>query len=186
MFSACQSVDKDNAEKYSSAKPEILIEPAYPAVIDSLNIRDLYDSARWLTYCINCDDTCFFHKQDHVKDTLVTFGELKIVNYDTKLYNNDTIDISFKFLMDTIRAYPSDANSRASLGAQYKISTKNLLTTIEYTTLKYRLLFGMPKIKKNRAFFPLQPEVVKYINNNKDKLNPWFHDEAKRRGVIKE
>jgi hypothetical protein len=31
---------------------------------------------------------------------------------------------------------------------------------------------------------PLQPEVIAYIKNNKDKLNPWFREEAKRRKII--
>ena len=38
---------------------------------------------------------------------------------------------------------------------------------------------------QERLFNPLQPEVIEYIKKNKGKINPWFREEAIRRGVIK-
>ena len=37
----------------------------------------------------------------------------------------------------------------------------------------------------SRFVNPLQPEVVKFINDHKTELNPWFYQMAKKKGVLK-
>jgi hypothetical protein len=183
---SCKS-PSSNEEKTTASLHKDNVQNEYPKLIDSMGIKDLYDSARWLTYCINCDDTCAFNEESHIKDTIVTFGELDLLDRGTKLYSKDTIDITFKILMDTIEAsFREKRPSSASNGVQYKISDKTLLSVIEYHDLPYHGVYGIPRRENERMFAPLQPEVIKYINVNKNKLNPWFYNEAKRRGVIKE
>lgn len=45
--------------------------------------------------------------------------------------------------------------------------------------------FGEMTKSTNRLSYPLNPAVVNYIESNQKDLDPWFINEAKKRGVIK-
>jgi hypothetical protein len=185
VFSACRNQNPKDENQISSIKEVNSKGNEYPRIVDSLKITDLYDSARWIIYCMNCDDTCLSQNKNQLKK-VITVGETELVNGGIKLYN-DTIDFTFKYYMDTSEVKLTEwGYNYAGKGVQYKLSKKRLLSVIGYTTAVYMHVYGIQKDTNNRMFVPLQPEVIKYINENKNKLNPWFYNEAKRRGVIKE
>jgi len=67
---------------------------------------------------------------------------------------------------------------------------KGASTTPILFSLRAHIHYTMPwcnDLKKcpRRELVPLQPEVIRYIKQNKEKLDPWFRKEAIKRGVIK-
>ncbi len=60
MLASCNP----QAEKKREELPKInMNRNNYPVIIDSLGIRDIYDSARWLIYCNNCDQKLLFIRE---------------------------------------------------------------------------------------------------------------------------
>ena len=72
-------------------------------------------------------------------------------------------------------------------GAVYSLKSDSIIKFSWRTHARYimRKCFN-PNNCKFREEKPLQPEVIKYIRQNKNKLDPWFRKEAIKRGVIKE
>ena len=71
---------------------------------------------------------------------------------------------------------------RLATGAGYKKGSDSILYYTSSTTMHS----FWEKGTYSRYDNPLQPEVIKYIKTNRDKLNPWFFKEAQVKGIIKE
>lgn len=58
LFFACNGGSNERINEQSDLnKPKSFV---YPEIIDSLNVKSLYDIAKWNLYCIYCDDTVRF------------------------------------------------------------------------------------------------------------------------------
>ena len=66
----------------------------YPHIIDSLKLRDLYDSAIWFIYTCNCDGK-YLPKSDSAKT--ISFGTLPL-RFEDLIIKNDTLELHFNFL----------------------------------------------------------------------------------------
>ncbi len=101
---------------------------------------------------------------------------------------NDTVDFIFDFYKDSVLAsIPIDKSAdKICLGAQYEKSSKKIIAMIGTSDLPYNIISAFPPESTSRSYFPLQPNVIKYIKANDKKLNPWFRTEAVKRGVFKE
>jgi hypothetical protein len=161
------------------SKQKIEVSSKYPAIIDSMGLQSEYDTAKWNLYCIYCDDTVKLRKSK--KDSAITFGslELKFAGVEKK---SDSVEMSFYFYIDSIRC---DLESIVSFGDKFfangVLFIKDSLTFYTTpTTMRYFRQGGID----NRFFKPLQPDVIAFINNNKDKLSQWFRKEAIRRKII--
>ncbi len=153
----------------------------YPSLIDSLNLQGLYDKAKWALYCIYSDDTCKVKKQFSVMPGK-TFGTLDL-RFSELRQQKDTIEMDFYFYVnDTIRYDISTmkSNKRLASGVGYKKGSDSIVFYISQTTMRYFWEKGATSRYEN----PLQPEVIDYIKSNKDSLNHWFREEAKRKGII--
>lgn len=72
-------------------------------------------------------------------------------------------------------------------GALYKRPSDDIILFSSRSSARYYYLNCKDIEECNyREVKPLQPEVIKYIKENKNKLDPWFRKEAIKRGVIKE
>lgn len=179
--------DSNRSDINTSTPKRDVTQPGsqYPAIVDSLNIRDLYDSAKWSTYCINCDDTCIFYPALKDSNKILTFGETELKCDSVIVYTSDTIGFSFDFYHDTLKCFHKDHDRFASFGVVYKLSTKKAQSIMVYGGLTYMEIFKIPSEAKNRYFYPEQSDVIAYLNKNKTKLNEWFYKEAIRRGLVK-
>ena len=149
----------------------------YPSVVDSLQIKDLYDSARWYVYAWHCDDK-YLPKSDTSKS--MTFGELPLEFYNFA-YVHDTLRLNFSFM-----------DKQKPILTSMLRDYKELVTGVGFdvkTRKKVCMLFsnGSLTIKggPNRYENPLQPEVVAYIKSNWSKLDSCFRELAERKGIIK-
>jgi hypothetical protein len=166
--------------------PVVLSKSEYPRIIDSLRLNELYNETKWLMYCYQCDDTLKIIKSDTLKD-LVTFGMLEL-KFDTVDVYDTMFDIRFNFYYKGIPCTGENIRSSPIWGMVYAHPTgKKLNYVVQSGNMNYMRDSCAPKGPcRSRFVNPLQPEVVKYINDNKAKLNPWFYNEAKKRGVLKD
>lgn len=173
LFCACKG-SLNKKQSYSS----------YPAKIDSLGLQHLYDETKWRLYCYYCDDTIGHRRNTNNK---VTYGELDLEYKDMDVIQDSTLLV---FLFDVtdidIVKYEDDLPRHAShydyCGILYVNNTVNAFYGHTFNGF-YRQL---DTDSRSRYYEPLQPEVVTYIKTNKDKINPWFRNEAIKRGILKE
>ena len=150
----------------------------YPLEIESLHVQDLYDSARWYIYTRYCD-VLYKPKSDSLLSK--PFGELEL-KFDNLSTKDDTLALIFNFMYKGQPVLPSTMREYKQLatGVGFNVKTKKKIYIISSnTTIAYT---GNPKSGYEN---PLQPEVIKYINENRDKLNNCFSELAKEKGIMK-
>lgn len=188
------------------------INDAYPKIIDSLQLRELYDSTKWYLYLLHCGEhPQMINTYDGSKTPLnFTFNELEL-RFDTFQHYYDTIKLYFWFYVNDTTTLNLD-NFSYYLGDTISSKDDNYYRLEEYINgrMYYNskephvcylakesgFAYGCIAFSLNsnankdstfrRRMNPLQPEVVRYINEHKDELHPWFYREAIKRGVIKE
>lgn len=150
-------------------------------VLDSLKLRDHFNSAKWLIYQQKSQDTLIWNFQPKGNQTKIyTFGELNI-NLDTLEIRNDTVD--FKICYSIGEKYKCDdpfiGNECYILNVGVSISTNLLLyykTACNFEVTIDRLFERQNQKKK--------ANLKQYIENNFGKLNSWFREEVLRRKII--
>ncbi len=158
-------------------KPQLDDCNVYPSTVDSLKVKDLYDSARWYVYTLQCDKK-YLPKSDTSKS--VTFGELPlgfrdlISEHDTIIINLDFMDNNKPIISGMTRDY-----KQLSTGVGFDINTRKKIFMVFSGGIQSE------KGSKTRYENPMQPEVVKYIRNNWDKLNECFRELAEQKGISK-
>jgi hypothetical protein len=150
----------------------------YPKVVDSLHIKDLYDSARWYIYTFHCDEN-YLSKSDTSK--LITFGELPL-DFDNLVIKHDTLEVNFYFMDKGQPILPSMTRDVKGLltGVGFDMKTKEKIYMLSPNGYSY-----FAKGDDNRYENPLQSGVLNYIKNNRYKLNNCFKELATRKGIKK-
>ena len=149
-------------------------------VLDSLNLLQFNDTAKWFLYTIQCDDSS---KSGRVRDKKalpqIPLGFMKLnLNYVAK--QNDTLSLLYNFLYDDSTIIEKATSDKPIMeGVQFDIKKNKVIGFIVGHATFYQS--GNPA---SRYENPLQPDVITFIKTNKDKLNPWFREEAKRRKII--
>lgn len=167
-----KKIKKDNIKV---AKDECFI---YPAIIDSFNIRNLYDSARWYIYTWHCDER-YLSKRDTTES--ISFGELPL-KFNNFAFRGDTLEMNFDFI-DQYEHRPilpsmTRNNIQFLSGVGFDMKTRKkiyMLSPNGFTTIV--------KGASNRYENPLQPEVLSYIKNNWNKLDSCFKKLVEQKGV---
>lgn len=177
----CSCNLQQNEEKNRIQTPKGSVARKYPPIIDSLGFQALYDKTKWTLYCIYSDDTCLVKNNFPVTEGK-TFGSLDL-KFEELRQQNDTIEFSFCFYInDTLRYDITTMKNpkRLATGIGYRKGNDSILFYISETTMRYFWEKGL----NSRYANPLQPEVIAYIRKNKESLNPWFKEEATRKGFL--
>ncbi|MEO9022806.1 MAG: hypothetical protein ABI237_18150 [Ginsengibacter sp.] len=151
---------------------------SYPQIVDSLHLQDLYDSARWYIYTLQCDEN-YLPKSDTSKS--ISFGELPLA-FDNLFIRHDTLDINFNFVdkQEPILNSMNRGNKSIVVGVGFNMKSKSkIYMSFDGGNVRSK---GDPT---SRYENPLQPEVIKYIKGNWDKLNECFRELAERKGINK-
>lgn len=170
MFS-CNSNQQDTKQN-ETEKNRCFV---YPSVVDSLQLKDLYDSARWYIYALQCDEN-YLPKSDTTKS--ITFGELPL-KFDNLVIRHDTLDMNFSFMDKQEPILFSMNRSYKSIiaGVGFNMKTKSKIYMIfPGGNVTYKGGF-------NRYENPMQPEVIKYVKENWNKLDGCFRELAKSNGI---
>jgi hypothetical protein len=141
-------------------------------------LQDLYDGARWYIYTQYCDEL-YKPKSDSLLNK--PFGELEL-KFDNLAIKSDTLALIFDFMYKGQPVLPGMMRDDKQLatGVGFDVKTKKKIYIISSnTTISHK---GNPK---SRYENPLQPEVIKYIIENWDKLNECFRELAVQKGISK-
>jgi SpoVK/Ycf46/Vps4 family AAA+-type ATPase len=147
-------------------------------MVDSLHLQDLYDSARWYIYTEYCD-VLYLPKTDSLLSK--SYGEIELKFYSLFI-KNDTAKLSFDFIDkgEIIMSSMTRDNRSSNTGVGFDLKTRKKIYE-SYPGFTYTSK-GDPK---SRYENPLQPEVLKYIRENWDKLDNCFRELAKQKGITR-
>jgi hypothetical protein len=150
----------------------------YPSIIDSLQIQDMYDSARWYIYTWECDKG-YLSKKDTLNNK--SFGEIPLRFKDLS-FTGDTIHLNFDFTDGQDAILPSMTKDIKQLCSSVGFSMKSRIKLYMLSSSGFSIV---EHSGPNRFENPLQPEVLVYIKSNWDKLDPCFRALAAQKGLRK-
>lgn len=206
---SCQNLENQTKKEYDKQSDVKQIElpvdeNAYPDFIIENKLQKVYDDAKWNLYLYASIDTPRDINGRLAFQNSKTYAAYPLV-FDTLYQNADTLICYFNFYIgDSVLSeerifdlhladVPNAVNVYDKNRCVYfkgKIGFDYTYTCAELDPLK------VPKDKSEvdtnylkstpgRLFFPTSDLVVEYINAHQKELNPWFINEAKKRGVIK-
>lgn len=182
LMAACGE-DKDDRS------PEAVInnmEDDYLLQIQQLGIDSLYKEVKWRLYCNHCDipvKNCMGRKIPGL-----TYGMLDLKVFFLK-FEDSTGELAYTFIYnDSLQCSVDDVTGNKIHGIGFERNGKAPLYYISAgDTARISIhcdtlpdITGCP----TRMINPEQPVVTKYLTANREKLNPWFHMEAVKRGLL--
>ena len=171
-----------NTPKESKKIKELAVDQLeFPLEIRQRNLESSFDSAKWALYSIHCDKFCRFYEKMKIADT-PQFGTLEL-RFDKMLNFHDTTELKFHFYYhDSIKCDVNTISNYASLtsGAAFKGNSDSI---IYYTTEDVMNRFYETG-SASRYYVHLQPTVISYIKENRDKLNIWFKRAAIKHKIL--
>jgi hypothetical protein len=175
--------DEDTLMHVQDAIDDSIVN-GYPREIYQAGFQKLYDKSKWFLYCIYCDKKLSFLDSNKFEDTAIVFGTLPL-KYDTFIVQHDTVEIYFDFYLNGNRVDELLVSNFLYSGTVF---VNNRDSIVLYTSRMMRYFYAKCKDTTvpchAREVNPLQPDVKKYIQKNKEKIDPWFRAEAVRRRVI--
>lgn len=177
LFSCGENETRNNhRENYFDS-----IQTKQISFLDSLNLSQFNDSAKWLLYTIHCDDSCLMgsvRSRKLLKKIPLSFLPLKLA-YISK--DNDTLSLLYNFVYDndsTIVESISTKNTMLSDGVVFNLKNGSVIGYIMGEGIYNQ------SGPNSRYKAPLKPDVKAFLTKNKSELNPWLRKEAIRRKVI--
>lgn len=172
----CSTHQQENPKRQIAAENDSLL-------IDSLGLRTQFINWKWKIYCIYCDEKLDFVDSSIIHDD-ITFGMLPL-RFDRLSKSDDTVVLSFMFYYkDSLRCVPRFISNYINYDAAYKIGIDTPLYYMGFGDGRFREWCADTLNCTSRYVKPLQPEVIEYIKQNKEVIDPWFRAEAVKRGVI--
>ncbi len=183
LFSYCKSEPRDKNDK----RVESNTHTEYPNEVKRLALQKQFDDTKWYLYCMYCDQTLRF-LPELKKEEQVYYGTLPL-KFQRVLVFGDSVEINFFFQYKNEDVDQHLVRPAPDWGLVYLNGTDSVVMYSSFSDMPYYWLdskIDRNKYSNDRHVKLLQPEVIKYIKENKDKLDPWFRKEAIKRGVISE
>jgi len=173
-------------EKLNAIQNKVSIQPkkiVYDKIIDSLGMDKLYTKAKWIMFCLYCDSPVRF-KPSIGKDEVKTYGDLEL-SLDSLILTNDTTGFLFKFLFneevcDTDMVYSYNFTWWGVRFIRNDTNNVQLFMRNNKDVCRY----FKPEDPFGKHLKKSLPNVVKYVNDNKTKINAWFRNEAIKRELV--
>jgi hypothetical protein len=184
LFISCSRESKPLSSNDTPTRTSVIVkDDDYPNEIKKLGLEYFYDKTKWTFYCQYCDEKLNLNKELFTKDTVITFGMLPLIFYKVQV-QNDSVEIGFSFYFNNKPVTEQQYNKSMFLSIMYNVEKD---TVIYYRESRFftRVSCDPDQECRSRVIKPLQPEVIKYILENREKLNPWFRNESIKQGVIK-
>ena len=146
---------------------------------DSIKFNSFYDESRWLMYCIHCDSFPRWRSK-YLGLKKIPFSSLELKLIEIR-HIGDTVEFHCQFYYND--SIPCNVNTISNCYDILDGIGFNKRTNKRAYFIRGPASFNV-KDPKSRYDKLLQPGLISYIRINKDKLNPWFYSEAKKRGII--
>jgi hypothetical protein len=141
---------------------------------DSLVKDSLVKEAKWRIYCHHCMDTIKWFRESNI-DTILTLGSAEL-QLDTIKGLGDSVLIEFTF-----RSIAPIANSCLTNGIVFAKQPNR----VKYAMTSCNFSFDVDVNPSGRDFVgPIRPQLVEFIKQNANKLDPWFQNEAINRKIL--
>ncbi len=175
---------------------------------DSILTKEIVNDAKWKTYCALIDDTIYVKndKKYNYSKPYYIIGELNLVlcsmscSIDNVYYENIKADYAVKFCPQI----ENDSLSAKDLILERNWYNRFIIPYIYYSKsypykpIVFKFDYGTHTLDPNSPYGeeckvhkikeiiinPLCPEVIYKIRKYSPILNPWFLNEAKKRGVF--
>lgn len=174
----------EEAEKGSETALERM-EQDYEQQIEEVGITDLYNETKWRLYCNHCDVTVKDCKGQPMKG--VTYGMLDLQVFFVK-FDNGKGEFACTFTYNDKQCTLDEVPGNKVHGIGFMQDGKEPLYYISEGSTKQIPVNCDMQVNINdcptRMLNPDQPVVRKYLAANREKLNPWFHMQAVKRGFI--
>lgn len=161
-------IAKTNINYYDS------IEKSLSQKLKTLNLSSFNDSIKWTLYSVYADDSTSWGEQNKgLPNIPLGFLSLKLLSLSQKL---DTINLSYSFIYkDSIRVESHSQDRKPVWGEVMMLLDEKKI--IGYgTDIFYSIDAENGRFKK-----PLKDHTIFFIKNNRDKLDPWFREQAKEK-----
>ena len=182
----CLQACDESQDERSTSNLLNTMENDYLQQVEKLGISDLYKEVKWRLYCNHCDVA--------VKDCAgtqvpgLTYGMLDLKVFFLK-YENGKGELAYTFIYnDSLQCSLDNVQGNKVHGFGFE---KDGLEPLYYIALgsTNQISINCDTMKNiedcpTRMMNPDQPVVKKYLLTNREKLNPWFHMEAMKRGFI--
>jgi len=164
------------------------LEADYLQQIHQLGIDSLYREVKWRLYCNHCDvpvKNCMGRAMPGI-----TYGMLDLKVFFLK-FEKGKGELAYTFLYsDSLQCSLAEVQGNKIHGIGFEKDGKIPLYYISAgDTAQINIHCDtLPDITDcpTRMINPMQPVVKKFLIANREKLNPWFHMEAVRRGVLED
>jgi hypothetical protein len=162
----------DKSEKQIGSNNNVIVRP-------SVKQDSIIADVKFDLYCI-FTGVKFAFKNDSLH--LIDYS-LCTLDVDTLSYSSDTLELSVKFSYENkiVNSENCIENGVRKISRVFYGLTSNKI--LEYVT-PWNLGFT-EETPTSRYFKPQQPDVIAYIEANRNLINPWYKNEAIRRGIIK-
>lgn len=176
-------------EEQQERSPEVLLremEEDYLGEIARLGITDLYEEVKWRLYCNHCDVPVTDCSGRELKG--MTYGMLDLKVFHLK-YENGKGELAYTFVYDnSLQCSLKDIVGNKIHGIGFEKDGKEPLYYISagetgHVSVRCDTMADISDCP-TRMINPDQPVVRKFIAANREKLNPWFHMQAMKRGFI--
>lgn len=176
------SKDK-NVAIIDSATDSLLVAESTKFNLDSLNRVNSFNSAKWWIYCWHCDNSIEDFKIGHDEKCYITMGqlELRLVKIWT---TTEYVTYYFNFIVpDSCNFDRNNTPTVINEAVTVKLANDSV---VAFALENEPLAVWSGEVPTSRLYNPLQPAVLKYIRENQEEIDPWFRNEAERRGILKE
>jgi hypothetical protein len=146
-------------------------------ILKNLSLVMFNDTAKWLLYSIHYSDSL---RLRDINRTKIPLGFLKL-NLTTVKLERDTLNLLYTYLYkDSILAEDYDVD-RPPTASGVQIDTKKG-SVIGFIVGEGVFNQKGPGSKYENIY---QEELLNFVKNNKEKLDPWFKNEAEQHGILK-
>jgi hypothetical protein len=177
----CCIVSGCNRKNHSEGRNEKQLYYEYPRIVDSLNVRGLYDSSMWFLYCFHSDLECESYLNGPL-DTNLTFGQadLRLWSIEEK---GDSVSFIYNFHYKDEYLTSKRHESGELSGLMYNKKNRKIIGRISNGWVWWDNPLDTT-IKNPRLKRPLQKEVIQYIRTYRRNLHPKFYYLAVQKGLI--
>lgn len=184
IATGCTSVEEDRS-------PQAVLnnmENDYLKQINELGITELYKEIKWRLYCNHCDVVVKNCMGKEMKG--ITYGMLDMKVFFLK-YENGKGELAYTFIYnDSLQCSLADVSGNKIHGIGFVKDGKEPLYYISAGSTDHISINCDNQADLSdcptRMINTDQPVIKKYLLANREKLNPWFHMEAIKRGVLED
>jgi hypothetical protein len=145
--------------------------------LTTLNLTSFSDSVKWNLYCIYGNDSSSWGLDNkNLPNVPLAFLNLKLLSFSGPA---DTINLFYRFIYQDSFEVESYGKDRKPIASEVMVNLQKREIIGYGVDFLYTMDSEDGKFRK-----PFRPEIISFIKNNKDKLDPWFKEEAQKRGLF--